>query len=362
MHGPARVGMKRSVCRVYCVLQRPHFFAPQRPPLRRGGTSPLLPAFRQPFTASLQFFSSAAPQPTATPSVPPPTARRPAAYPALVSFLSTQPSDTHSLAAALAAHCKPGDVLLLYGGVGEGKTELARGFLRAYTGVGSLLVTSPTYTVMLEYAHAGHRSARATYAVVQCCLPSSVPSTATDVKCWYGRLDRAHHSPAQCRMPHPLIAPRARCTVLRGCLCAASQSAPHRPAPARQAGRPRHTAAATDLQTRSTAFAYSTSAVYAPDGALTPPRNAIAHLTVPCLLCMRLCASDVSLIEWPERLTEVPPHALSVRLEKLANDRLRVHHSRVITLSAHTEPWRARIEQWKAQGLPGLTIHTTPPR
>jgi len=49
-------------------------------------------------------------------------------------------------------------VLLLYGAVGEGKTELARGFLRAYTGMSDLIVTSPTYTVMLEYAHAGHRS------------------------------------------------------------------------------------------------------------------------------------------------------------------------------------------------------------
>ena len=78
--------------------------------------------------------------------------------PASVTFLSTSPADTHTLAATLAAVSAPGDVLLLYGAVGEGKTELARGYLRAYTGMSSLIVTSPTYTVMLEYCHAGHRS------------------------------------------------------------------------------------------------------------------------------------------------------------------------------------------------------------
>jgi len=68
-------------------------------------------------------------------------------------------------------------------------------------------------------------------------------------------------------------------------------------------------------------------------------------------------ATDVTLVEWPERLTEVPPQALTVRLEKLAGETQRKRYWRVITLAAHTGPWRARIEQWKEKGLPGLSIH-----
>ena len=125
-------------------------------------------------------FSSAASHPTPTQSPPrratPLQRTAPQAY---VSFLSTSQSDTHSLASVLAAYSGPGDVLLLFGSVGEGKTELARGFLRGYTGMSELIVTSPTYTVMLEYAHRGHRSA--SIATSGGCLLSSVPSTASDV-------------------------------------------------------------------------------------------------------------------------------------------------------------------------------------
>ena len=126
-------------------------------------------------------FTSTKASPTRTPPAASPTAKPPAAVlPPFVSFLSTSIVDTHVLAAELAALCGPGDVLLLFGKVGEGKTELARGFLRSYTGVSDLIVTSPTYTVMLEYAHKRHRSDR-TCELENCCLPSSVPSKATDV-------------------------------------------------------------------------------------------------------------------------------------------------------------------------------------
>ncbi|OWZ05378.1 YjeE family ATPase [Phytophthora megakarya] len=54
----------------------------------------------------------------------------------------------------LAQGRKPGDVLFLYGDLGCGKTCLARGFIRAYTGQKSLAVTSPTYLLVNTYDEA----------------------------------------------------------------------------------------------------------------------------------------------------------------------------------------------------------------
>jgi len=56
---------------------------------------------------------------------------------------------TRALAAALAARCVPGDVLLLSGDLGAGKTTFAQGFGRAL-GIGEP-VTSPTFTLVRHY-------------------------------------------------------------------------------------------------------------------------------------------------------------------------------------------------------------------
>ncbi len=58
--------------------------------------------------------------------------------------------DTQALAAALAALSGPGDLLVLAGEMGAGKTAFAQGYARGL-GVAEP-VTSPTFTIVREYA------------------------------------------------------------------------------------------------------------------------------------------------------------------------------------------------------------------
>ena len=58
---------------------------------------------------------------------------------------------TERLGAALAARLKPRDVVALEGGLGAGKTTLARAILRAAAGEPSLIVPSPTFTLVEVY-------------------------------------------------------------------------------------------------------------------------------------------------------------------------------------------------------------------
>jgi tRNA threonylcarbamoyladenosine biosynthesis protein TsaE len=67
----------------------------------------------------------------------------------VVKHESRSAQDTERLGAALAATLRPGDVVLLEGELGAGKTTLVRGACRAL-GV-SAPVTSPTFTIGQRY-------------------------------------------------------------------------------------------------------------------------------------------------------------------------------------------------------------------
>ncbi len=58
---------------------------------------------------------------------------------------------TERLGAALAGRLQPCDVVALVGGLGAGKTTLARAILRAASGEPALVVPSPTFTLVEVY-------------------------------------------------------------------------------------------------------------------------------------------------------------------------------------------------------------------
>jgi tRNA threonylcarbamoyl adenosine modification protein YjeE len=59
------------------------------------------------------------------------------------------PSATEALGAAVGGHLEPGDVILLTGELGAGKTTFTRGLVRRLGGGDE--VTSPTFTLCHEY-------------------------------------------------------------------------------------------------------------------------------------------------------------------------------------------------------------------
>lgn len=69
---------------------------------------------------------------------------------AIKEFFLADSKQTQKLAASLASVCKAGDVVLLYGEVGAGKTTFARGFIQSLTGSGEDIV-SPTFTLVQVY-------------------------------------------------------------------------------------------------------------------------------------------------------------------------------------------------------------------
>lgn len=62
---------------------------------------------------------------------------------------SASPAATKAAAAGLAQLCAPGDVILLIGDLGAGKTAFAQGFAAALGVEGT--VTSPTFTLVRQY-------------------------------------------------------------------------------------------------------------------------------------------------------------------------------------------------------------------
>jgi tRNA threonylcarbamoyladenosine biosynthesis protein TsaE len=58
---------------------------------------------------------------------------------------------TERLGGALATRLRPRDVVALQGGLGVGKTTLARAILRAASGDPTLVVPSPTFTLVEVY-------------------------------------------------------------------------------------------------------------------------------------------------------------------------------------------------------------------
>lgn len=68
----------------------------------------------------------------------------------MITFSSRSPSDTDALAEVLADSAEPGDLLVLSGGLGSGKTAFSKSY-GAALGV-TEHITSPTFTLAREYA------------------------------------------------------------------------------------------------------------------------------------------------------------------------------------------------------------------
>ena len=67
------------------------------------------------------------------------------------SFSLPDEAATERLGGALARRLEPRDVVALQGGLGAGKTTLARAILRAASGDHGLIVPSPTFTLAEVY-------------------------------------------------------------------------------------------------------------------------------------------------------------------------------------------------------------------
>jgi len=68
----------------------------------------------------------------------------------VIELRSQSVAETHALGQLLGEHAVPGDIVLLHGPLGSGKTALAQGIARGLGVAGT--VNSPTFTIVKEYA------------------------------------------------------------------------------------------------------------------------------------------------------------------------------------------------------------------
>ena len=68
-----------------------------------------------------------------------------------LEFLSLSEQNTVALGVAIGRILGPGDVILLYGDLGSGKTRFAKGVVSAATGVPDDDVVSPTFTLINSF-------------------------------------------------------------------------------------------------------------------------------------------------------------------------------------------------------------------
>lgn len=78
--------------------------------------------------------------------------------PAALFAATSSADETRRLAGAVARRCEPGDVILLAGGLGAGKTTFTQGF-GAALGIQEP-ITSPTFVLVREYPVVGHGGLR----------------------------------------------------------------------------------------------------------------------------------------------------------------------------------------------------------
>ena len=92
--------------------------------------------------------TAGSPQPGSSPGeAPPPSAPRRTAW----EVLLPEEGATEDMAAFLASFLRPGDLVALFGGLGAGKTTLARAMIRELARDPALEVPSPTFTLMQPY-------------------------------------------------------------------------------------------------------------------------------------------------------------------------------------------------------------------
>ncbi len=70
--------------------------------------------------------------------------------PSVIEIALPAEADTRALGGAIARQAQAGDMIALEGGLGAGKTTLARGFIRHFTG-STEEVVSPTFTLAQLY-------------------------------------------------------------------------------------------------------------------------------------------------------------------------------------------------------------------
>lgn len=69
----------------------------------------------------------------------------------VLRLMAPDPEATEAIGAALAGLLQPGEVVTLEGGLGAGKTALARAIIRARAGDPALEVPSPTFALVQPY-------------------------------------------------------------------------------------------------------------------------------------------------------------------------------------------------------------------